>query len=198
MYLVGIDEAGRGALAGPLVVAAVIIPRSFSPPSRKDLPPLRDSKKLSPRQRALWFEYLKNHPRISYVTVRVYPRRIEKLNVARAANWAAAKALEKLIAHQSSKIRFSVALDGGLYLKDKESQPAWAKTIIKGDEKIVAIKLASIIAKIHRDNYMERLHRQYPAYQFRLHKGYGTSRHRQLIKHLGAIKPHRLTFSLFS
>src|SRR3989344_6437359 len=97
MYIIGIDEAGRGSLAGPVVVAAVLTPRNFYP-KRTALPKLRDSKKLSPIQRQVWFKYLKSHPKVFYATARVYPRQIEKLNIASCANLAALKVFNNLIA----------------------------------------------------------------------------------------------------
>jgi len=195
MYIIGIDEAGRGSLAGPVVVAAVLTPKNFYPKSTT-LPKLRDSKKLSPTQRQVWFEYLKSHPKISYTTARIYPRKIEKLNIASCANIAAAKAFWALVSRFEVRNLESplVILDGSLYLGSKRSQPSFARTIIRGDEKFVSIKLASIIAKVTRDSYMTKLHRKQPLYQFNLHKGYGTALHRALIHKHGPAEVHRLTY----
>ncbi|MDP2650921.1 MAG: hypothetical protein Q8P04_02400, partial [bacterium] len=147
MHIIGIDEAGRGSLAGPVVVAAVLIPKNFYPKSTT-LPKLRDSKKLSSTQRQVWFEYLKSHPKISYATARIYQRKIEKLNIANCANLAALKVFNGLITkYQIRDTRYpSVFLDGSLYLGSKRSQPSFARTIIRGDEKFISIKLASIVA----------------------------------------------------
>ena len=195
MYIIGIDEAGRGSLAGPVVVAAVLTPRNFYP-KRTALPKLKDSKKLSSIQRQVWFKYLKSHPKVFYATARVYPRKIEKLNIANCANIAAAKAFWTLISKLDIKNLESspVILDGSLYLGSKGKQPNFAKTIIRGDEKFISIKLASIVAKVTRDNYMISLHRKYPLYQFDRHKGYGTALHRNCINRFGPAQTHRLTY----
>src|SRR3990167_10154742 len=95
-YIIGIDEVGRGALAGPVVVAAVCFPAGFRISNRK-LGALKDSKKLSPKLRELWVEHFKSIPEISYKTARVYPRAIEKINISQAANRAASIASEHLI-----------------------------------------------------------------------------------------------------
>lgn len=200
MRTIGIDEVGRGALAGPIVVAAVSIPKGFYP-RRATLPKLRDSKRLSPNQRLLWFRYIKNHPRIIYATARIYPRKIEKLNIANCANLAALRTLYKVIPElnhsnfiRNSKPLPAVFLDGSLYLGKRSTQPSFAKTIVRGDEKFISIKLASIVAKVIRDNYMINLHKKYPRYQLHIHKGYGTALHRARIKRFGPAETHRLTY----
>lgn len=190
MYIIGIDEAGRGALAGPIVVAAVSLSKGFYPRGAT-LPKLKDSKKLSPAQRILWFQYIKNHPKITYSTARIYPRKIEKINIANCANLAAYRTFHKLSLPTK---RISIFLDGSLYLGSRSSQPTFAKTITRGDEKFISIKLASIVAKVIRDRYMTRLHRKQPLYQFNLHKGYGTALHQKLIRQYGPAIPHRLTY----
>lgn len=190
MRTIGIDEVGRGALAGPIVVAAVSIPKGFYPRTTT-LPKLRDSKKLNLNQRLLWFQYIRNHPRIIYTTARIYPRRIEKLNIANCANLAAFRTLQKL---SPSLRNISVFLDGSLYLGKRSAQPSFVKTITRGDEKFIVIKLASIVAKVTRDRYMTGLTRKYPQYKFHLHKGYGTVVHRRMIKRFGPAETHRLTY----
>ncbi len=215
-YIIGIDEVGRGALAGPVVVAAVCFPVGLKISSRK-LGALKDSKKLSPKLRELWVKHFKSVTEISYKTARVYPRAIEKINISQAANRAAGLASERLIkSFQSSQQHtnklefvgmFKIFLDGGLYLKNKENQSTLqhsfprldsgqiiAKTIIRADEKITAVKVASIIAKVQRDRYMEKLSKKHPCYGFETHKGYGTKRHMRAIKKHGPSKAHRLTF----
>ncbi|MBI3088637.1 MAG: ribonuclease HII [Candidatus Colwellbacteria bacterium] len=200
MYIVGIDEAGRGSLAGPIVVAAVSIPKGFYPRSGA-LPRLRDSKKLNPSQRSFWFRYIKAHPKITYSTARIYPRKIEKLNIANCANLAAHRCYSKIAgfinetsAKKADYSDFTVFLDGSLYLGSKKSQPSFAKTVTRGDEKFVVIKLASIVAKVTRDRYMIALHKKEPLYQFNLHKGYGTHLHQKLIQKHGPAEVHRLTY----
>ncbi len=195
MYVIGIDEAGRGSLAGPVVVAAVLTPKNFYPRGIA-LPKLRDSKKLSPIQRQVWFEYLKSHPKVLYATARVYPRKIENINIARAANLASTRALLRLSKNFNRSTKYRVLLDGSLYLIEKylPTSAKGGKTIIRGDEKFVSIKLASIVAKVTRDNYMVKLNNRQPLYQFNIHKGYGTALHRALISKHGPAEVHRLTY----
>ncbi len=248
-YIVGIDEVGRGALAGPVVVAAVCFPVGLKISNRK-LGALKDSKKLSPKLRELWVEYFKSIPEISYKTARVYPRAIEKINISRAANKAAGLVAERLMkslwqentyrptrhsgilspSHKATDGQgkntrmFRIFLDGGLFLGVKRgltrtsrgiaqkfqrlsaSAPLdtrisngvnqrWsATTVVRGDEKITAVKVASIIAKVHRDKYMKKLSEKHPRYEFEIHKGYGTRRHISAIKKHGPSRAHRLTF----
>ncbi|HEY4498080.1 MAG TPA: ribonuclease HII [Candidatus Paceibacterota bacterium] len=197
MPVIGIDEAGRGALAGPVVVAALVIPPRFYPKASY-LPRLRDSKKLSPRQRSVWFQYIKEHPDISYATARVYQRKIEAKNIRRAADMASTQSLQRLLRFTAiAPHDCFVYLDGGLSILDEplldELGPR-IKTVIRGDEKLVAIKLASIVAKVTRDNYMLKLHQRYPNYALNLHKGYGTALHQRRIKRLGPARIHRLTY----
>ncbi len=207
-WIIGIDEVGRGALAGPVVVAAALMPaRSVVVPSlarnlrkkisreaRNDKPQLRDSKRLSPKQRAAWFAYVKNAPAIDFAVARVYPRRIEKMNISRAANLAAFRACKRLMAGRGLRVaNVSIFLDGGLFL-GQGVQPKNAKTVIKGDEKIPAVAIASIVAKVHRDRFMVRLAKKYPAYGFDAHKGYGTKVHYKALKKYGPSDVHRRTF----
>ena len=191
-YTIGIDEVGRGALAGPVVVAAVALPRGFYPRS-KDLPPLRDSKRLSHRQRVVWFNYLKESPNVFYASARVYQGPIDRINIARAANIAASRALDRVILN-SDIDDFSILLDGSLYLGHKSHVDFPARTITRGDEKFISIRLASIVAKVTRDAYMTKLRAKYPAYGFEVHKGYGTKRHIAKIRKYGPSDAHRLTY----
>jgi len=191
-YVIGIDEVGRGALAGPVVVVAACFPAGLKISNRK-LGPLRDSKKLSPNLRKLWVEHFESISEISYSVGRVYPRAIEKINISRAANRAASSASDRLIGSlELNSKNFKIFLDGGLYIKNQDAFNA--KTVIKGDEKITAVKVASVIAKVKRDKYMEKLSKKHPRYGFEIHKGYGTKRHLEAIKKHGPSKVHRLTF----
>ena len=209
-WTIGIDEVGRGALAGPVVVVAagIACPPSqvASAPVRRSLGlgTLKDSKKLSAKQRELWYAYFLRHPKISFTIARVYPREIEKRNISQAANLAAARAYARLIKRMKKRFDYgfsgkhqNIFLDGGLYLGNRAWQSAnvrGAKTIIKADEKIAAVAIASIIAKVHRDKFMCKLAKQYPAYGFHIHKGYGTKIHREAIGEYGPCIMHRLTF----
>jgi len=208
-FIIGIDEVGRGPLAGPVVVCALAMPRELRIRNKK-LGKLRDSKKLTAKQREGWCKWIKANPRIFYAAARVYPRRIERFNISQAANIAATCAclrlFKKLVPEPFEEQRYTsyiapkikVLLDGGLYLKlppllaSRYSQ----KTIVRGDEKFTCIKLASIIAKVTRDAFMNRLHKKFPQYGFASHKGYGTAAHFAAIKKHGPSPVHRKTFML--
>ena len=191
-YIIGIDEVGRGALAGPVVVAAACFPAGFKVSNGK-LGKLKDSKKLSPKSRKLWLEHFESVSEISYSVGRVYPRAIEKINISQAANKAASQASGRIIASLGlPPDNFRIFLDGGLFIKNGAEYGA--KTVIKGDEKIPAVKIASIIAKVKRDKYMEKLSKKHPAYGFHIHKGYGTRMHLDAIRRHGPSDVHRLTF----
>jgi ribonuclease HII len=193
--IIGIDEVGRGALAGPVCVAALVMPRGLYL-RKKKLAKLKDSKKLSPKQREEWVEYLENHPKISYAVASVSPGVVDKRNVTKAANIAATRALAQLVTNNRQiTVRARVYLDGGLYVNKKpETRNYKSRTLVRGDEKINAIKLASIVAKVKRDNYMVKLHEKHPEYAFHDHKGYGTKKHLRRIKKHGVSPVHRLTF----
>lgn len=191
-YVVGIDEVGRGALAGPVVVAAVAIPRGYRCRPRR-LPKLKDSKRLSPRQREAWYLYAGKSPRILSAHARVYQRRIDKLNISRSADLAASRALEKLL-RQLDVDTADIFLDGGLHLGYRQHRDVRARTVVRGDQKLNPIKLASIVAKVTRDRYLNTLEGRYPGYGLGRHKGYGTRAHFQAITELGVLDIHRESF----
>ncbi|MEW6617589.1 MAG: ribonuclease HII [Patescibacteria group bacterium] len=199
-FIIGIDEVGRGPLAGPVTVCGVIIPSKFDVRKMNGKNPLRDSKKMSQSQRESWFSFIKNEKNISYSLKSVSPRVIDRINVTRSANRAATRVLEELYKKvRFNKLRVYVYLDGGLHIEGGTLGAlgiplGHVKTVIKGDEKISAISLASIVAKVSRDAYMRRLHTEYPKYGFDIHKGYGTEKHRKAIRRYGPSKVHRLTF----
>jgi len=195
---VGIDEAGRGCLAGPVVVAAALIPNDFKKPA--GLPQLRDSKRMTRIQREEWQKWIKEKGECFgvYVVVSfVMPATIDKINITKAANLAAWRSLKKLLALQKNVVT-KIILDGGLFLKNRtfqESKNAFVKTIIKADTKFVEVQLAAISAKTARDDYMRRLAIKYPDFGFDAHKGYGTKNHIKVIKKRGLIEGfHRRTF----
>lgn len=199
-WVVGIDEVGRGALAGPVTVAVAMIRtdahgRIAHVPFRS----LKDSKKLSVAQREFWARELAAAAGVRFAVARVYPRGIERMNISGAANIAASRAFSRLLKYRKLPAGTPVYLDGGLFLGSKARQRAdagkvSAKTVIKGDEKFPAIAAASIIAKVSRDRFMVRLAKQYPEYGFDIHKGYGTVAHRRAIEKNGRCAAHRLTF----
>ncbi|MFA6365274.1 MAG: ribonuclease HII [Candidatus Paceibacterota bacterium] len=199
-WTIGIDEVGRGALAGPVTVAAFAMSNTTYL-KKNPHPPLRDSKQLTPRQREAWVEYVrvwkKKYPHELFFAIEsMSPKVVDKLNVAQAANYAATNALEKVLAHSEiKKGSTEVILDGGLYLKRAITPPLKRiRTVIKGDEKFDAVKLASIIAKVARDQKLVKLHAAHPHYDFARHKGYGTKIHREAIRIHGISIVHRLTF----
>ncbi len=200
-YVIGIDEVGRGALAGPVTVGAVAlkIGTIFDPAVLKDLKlHLRDSKKLTPRERERWVSYLKKRGDIQFKVSSVASKTIDRMNISRAANLAATRSFEKLADQEILNTRPIVFLDGGLYLRGDWERKLRVHTVIKGDETIDAVKLASIVAKVHRDRLMVLHHEKYPHYDFPKHKGYGTARHIQSLKRHGLSDIHRRSFCHFS
>ena len=189
--IIGIDEVGRGPLAGPVVVACVALSSSFALKAKKLTKlkpplPLRDSKKLTAKQRMAWNEWIRKNPAIRFCIARVSPKTIDAINISAAANCAAYRAYKKIANNSNTP----ALLDAGIRLPKTVSQ----QSIIKGDEKIPAIALASILAKVSRDGYMERMHKRYPHYNFNKNKGYGTATHIKTLKRHGPCPLHRLTF----
>jgi len=205
-YIIGIDEVGRGALAGPVVVAAVAVAENLEfriKNLKKGLGlHLRDSKKLTPRQREIWFHYITKELALPHAVAMSSPGMVDKINVSNAANSAATKAFDRLTKNLKPKTKnLRVFLDGGLYLnklKTKSFPTGQVKlktrTVIRGDEKIPAITLASIAAKVIRDRLMKKLHKKYPRYDFISNVGYGTKKHIKAIKKFGLSPIHRRSF----
>ncbi len=204
-WIIGIDEVGRGALAGPVAVAALALPQNFQKKYLRQSASikLRDSKKLSSKQREVWFRWVKNQA-LPHAVALVSPKIIDRINISQAANLAATKAFLKLLTNnkQLTINNCKVFLDGGLYVQNKTKlknlKTYKFKTIIKGDEKIPAISLASIVAKVYRDKLMKKLHKKYPRYDFIHNVGYGTKKHIKAIKKYGLSSIHRRSFSIQS
>ena len=195
-FIIGIDEVGRGACAGPLYVCAFALPQKF-PLKVNGLPPLRDSKQLSPRQREEWLSYFsrgRKEGKVAWAIARISHKEIDRKGMAYATKKAATRASEALVKKEGRP--GLILLDGSLYVDS--NNPALknirAKTIIKGDEKIPAISCASIVAKVMRDSLMARSCKAYPGYGFERHKGYGTRAHRVAVSRRGPSAIHRLTF----
>ncbi len=185
--LIGIDEAGRGPLAGPVAVGAVRIGTKFN---QKFFKGIKDSKKLSKEERELWFELVKEAQKTRDLKVAVSlvsENIIDKHGIAYAIRLGIKRCLEKLNAETGDQI----FLDGGIRAPEEFKRQ---KTIIKGDEKVPLIALASICAKVTRDRYMERLSKKYPKYGLHIHNGYGTLLHRTAIKKYGPSEIHRKSF----
>lgn len=178
--LAGIDEAGRGALAGPVVAACVVLPHGVAPPG------VNDSKLLSAQQReTLYAAILKTARGVGVGVADVAT--IEAINVLRATHLAMRLALENLPAGLFPDI----ALIDGLPVK---GFPIPQSALVKGDKRSVSIAAASIIAKVSRDHIMNELDAVYPSYGFALHKGYGVPQHLRALKERGASPVHRRTF----
>lgn len=186
---IGIDEVGRGALAGPVVLAAVAFYGRVNWVHPK-LGRIRDSKKLTAKRREAWSRYLLAHPKLNACVTRVSPGVIDKINISQAANRGAFRLIKKISEGTEGDSNFFAWLDGGLVLP--ASVPH--KTVIKGDERIPLIAAASIIAKVARDRMMVRLGQKFPDYDFAKHKGYGTKAHRRKILQHGNSEAHRKSF----
>lgn len=189
---IGIDEVGRGALAGPVVLAGV---RVLGPVrwSHATLGRIRDSKKLTPRMREIWFSCLTTHPAIQWRVAKVSHSVIDRINISQAANLGALRLVKQLVIRRTSFVTF-VWLDGGLVLPDAIPHRA----LVRGDERMPIIAAASIIAKVWRDRAMVRLARCIPDYGFEIHKGYGTRKHFSAIANHGPSRVHRKSFAPMS
>ena len=179
-YIAGVDEAGRGPLAGPVVAAAVIFPREFK---NKEI---NDSKKLSATKREILYDIIKNEAIAVGVGV-VESDLIDQINILRASLQAMSEAVQELDTSPD------YLLVDGLY---RVPLPSPQKPIVKGDALSISIAAASIIAKVSRDRIMEMYHRQFPQYNFIRNKGYGTEEHRIALKEFGMCKIHRRSFHL--
>lgn len=187
-YLIGVDEAGRGPLAGPVAVGAVLIPPDFD---WAEIPGVRDSKQLGAEARERIYavmETLERRGRLRYAVRFSSAEAIDRFGITRAVRRALICALEALGGDPGA---CSVLLDGSL-----AAPPEYVRqhTIIRGDETEPVISLASIAAKVARDRRMERLAQRYPAWGFEAHKGYGTLEHRLRIRAHGFSPQHRRTF----
>ena len=179
----GLDEVGRGPLAGPVVAAAFAVNQdAFS--TLKKLK-LQDSKKLSAKQREFFYEQLTTHPGAQFSVGIVSENVIDSINILEATKMAMQQALMGIKMPADFLL-----LDGNFPLNVKVSQ----HSIIKGDQKVFSIAAASIIAKVTRDRIMQQMHTVYPQYGFDAHKGYGTRAHVANLKKYGATKIHRKSF----
>jgi ribonuclease HII len=187
-FIVGIDEVGRGPLAGPVAVCAFIMPIGFK---ISGFGPLKDSKKLTPKKREEIFcklEILKNQNKVNYSVCYESAKSIDKIGLSKAIKNCIKKSLKNIKANPKNCL---VLLDGGIKAPEEFKNQ---KTIIKGDEKERAIAFASIVAKVSRDSLMCKMSKKYPKYCFEIHKGYGTKKHCEIIKKEGICKEHRKSF----
>jgi len=179
--IIGLDEAGRGCLAGPVVSAGVMIGKI----NLKEFKGIKDSKKLSVKKREYFFNLIKKS-NIEYNISFVYPKVIDRINILESTKRAMERNVKKLNPD-------FLLIDGNFSLKVDILQ----RSIIKGDEKVFSCSLASILAKVFRDKMMEKYDKKYPCYNFRKNKGYGTKEHRYLIKKNGLCLIHRKSFDFF-
>lgn len=188
MYILGVDEAGRGPLAGPVSVGVVRIEEGFD--ILATFPGLNDSKKLSEKRREALFALLQEEIKKGTVHAVVHLASAQKIDdggIAPAIRGGVAAGVRKLL---PDPVVGKVFLDGSLKAPNEYEQ----ETIIGGDGLVPAIMLASIAAKVTRDRYMKKIAQEFPQYEFELHKGYGTKRHYELIKRYGPCTLHRQTF----
>jgi len=179
----GCDEAGRGCLAGPVFAAAVILPKNFRHPV------LNDSKKLTKKQR----DVLKNEiisSSVAWKVASVTNEEIDEMNILRAS----IKAMHLAINELDTKPQF-LLIDGNRFYPYKEVPH---QTIIKGDGLYFSIAAASVLAKTFRDEYMEKIHEEYPLYGWNRNMGYGTKEHREAIGRFGITPYHRRSFNLLN
>ena len=199
--MVCLDEAGRGALCGPVVAAAVMIRCKMQDEkckiahcshtaiqNLKLLKEIKDSKKLTPKKRNEFYKILTKHTAIKWGIGKVSERVIDKINVKNAAELAMWRAVQKL------KYRPDFLIIDGKYLKNYKLKTLNHKLIVKADEKVFSCSAASIIAKVIRDRIMRRYHKKYPKYGFDKHKGYPTKLHLAKLKKYGSCKIHRRSF----
>ncbi len=177
----GTDEAGRGCLAGPVVAAAVILPDGFE----HDL--LNDSKQLSEKQRDMLRPVIEQEA-LAYAVSFVYQKQIDEINILNASILAMHQALEKLTIRPEF-----IIVDGN---KFKPYHDIKYQTIVKGDSKYLSIAAASVLAKTFRDDYMKKIHHEFPEYGWKKNKGYPTKDHREAIRTYGTTIHHRKTFKL--
>jgi ribonuclease HII len=179
----GCDEAGRGCYAGPVFAAAVILPKDFYHPV------LNDSKLLTPAERHELKYFIKAHA-IAYAVAMVDNEEIDKINILRASFKAMHLALDKLRKRPSFLL-----IDGNRFSPYKNLKH---ECIIQGDGKYASIAAASVLAKTHRDAYMKQIHKEFPHYNWKQNKGYGTEAHRNAIDAHGLCKYHRKSFNIKS
>lgn len=197
-FVIGLDEAGRGPLAGPVVAAAVCINRKIDFKNNSFLKKINDSKKLSAKKREELYKKITKNLDIKWGIGVVSEKIIDKINILEATKLAMEKALRqaqgKLFRQAQGNLNKKefLILDGNFKINSKIPQ----KNIIKGDQKVLSIAMASIIAKVYRDKLMTKIHKKYPEYGFLQHKGYGTSAHYAMIKKHGVSVIHRKSFRL--
>ncbi|MBT6082407.1 MAG: ribonuclease HII [Polaribacter sp.] len=177
----GTDEAGRGCLSGPVVAAAVILPINFTHPF------LNDSKQLSEKKRAQLRPFIEENA-LAFAVSFVWQDEVDKINVLQASITGMHRSIEMLQIEPEY-----IIVDGNKFNSYRDIPH---KTIVKGDAKYLSIAAASVLAKTYRDEYMEKIHKEFPMYNWKKNKGYPTKEHRNGIREFGITKYHRKTFKL--
>ena len=186
-HIAGVDEAGRGPLAGPVVAAAVVLPQRWLGAGLDErLRDLNDSKQLTEAQRENYFAILTAHPEIRFAIAVVDAETIDRINILQATHRAMNEALAQL-----QPLPQHVLVDGRPVKTMRFPQTA----LVKGDAKSYSIAAASVLAKVTRDRMMLEFHARHPGYGFAEHKGYGTPQHLAAIEKLGACAIHRRSFA---
>lgn len=203
-FVIGVDEAGRGPLAGPVVAAAVVVIcpkkgfRAINFLKKNNLLAVKDSKKLSPNKREKVFTTIVNSSVILWGIGSASEKVIDRINILEATKLAMKRAVKNLIRKMICSFgdtrdnrSYFLIIDGRFPIDIDIPQ----KPIIRGDEKVFSVSAASIIAKTRRDKIMKQLDKKYPQYHFGQHKGYGTKLHLAMLKKYGVSDVHRKTFS---
>jgi len=177
----GTDEAGRGCLSGPVVAVAVILPIDFTHPF------LNDSKQLSEKKRAQLRPFIEENA-LAFAVSFVWQDEVDKINVLQASITGMHRSIEMLQIEPEY-----IIVDGNKFNSYRDIPH---KTIVKGDAKYLSIAAASVLAKTYRDEYMEKIHKEFPMYNWKKNKGYPTKEHRNGIRKFGITKYHRKTFKL--
>lgn len=184
LWVAGVDEVGRGALAGPMVAAAVLVSLKILKSKARWLKEVKDSKKLTPKSRESLYEKIITVARVALA--RVSNTEIDKLGIQAANILVINKAVKKLRYKKNYLLVDYVA---------NFKSPIRFESIIRGDQKIFSIACASIVAKVYRDRLMTKLHKKYPQYNWAKNKGYGSVEHRRAIKKHGLSHLHRKSFT---
>jgi len=179
--IAGVDEAGRGACAGPLVVAAVILRDINSP----ELVEVRDSKELSPKKRDSLFQLIINQSH-SYSIIEITPQEIDEIGLHKSNLEGMRRAINALQINPEYVLTDGYVIDG---------LPSPSLAVWKGDQVAISISAASILAKVHRDRVMDQLDQRYPGYGLNAHKGYVTRSHEAALRSLGVTEIHRRSYS---
>jgi ribonuclease HII len=191
VLVAGVDEVGRGCLAGPVVAGAVILPREFyiSDALPEELRAVRDSKLLTPEKREKLAPWIRSHA-LAWAIGEATVAEIDTINIYHASHLAMVRAVQGL----SQKPAIAL-VDGNALPKGLAPIGLRGQTLVKGDMKSLAIACASILAKVHRDALLDEFETRYPGYGFGAHKGYSTPAHQRALRERGALEVHRRSFA---